>query len=87
MPALFLRQFGTNSVYGRNHAGKTFYALSKKVYESPLRGGPPRKNCRCPKSHSRMVLCYSCSFLRSTQQIIPNNTTLSIVIKIPAVIP
>ena len=33
--ALFLRQFGTNSVHGANHTDKPFYALSKKFIETP----------------------------------------------------
>jgi len=39
-PSLFLRQFGTNSVHGAIHTTKTFYALSKKVFEDALRGNP-----------------------------------------------
>jgi len=41
--ALFLRQFGTNSVHGALHTTKTFYALSKKVFEDALRGGPGKE--------------------------------------------
>ena len=33
--AHILRQFGTNSVHGADHADKTFYTLSKKFIGTP----------------------------------------------------